>query len=148
MAKWNSGIRFQLSAVWRKAVNWEEQICFLSIAEQSLLLIRWHGFISAMQLRKKCCYMKGIMERRWRRGLVLFENGRHVTWSFHCFISKCFAPLFWLKLKGNFLQNSWWACYSCGSHPYTCYRPEEAPSLLMSCLSFRKSYVLKTHMQE
>lgn len=45
MVKWDHEIRFQYSAVCRKAVNWEEVFFFLSVASQGLALIRWHGFV-------------------------------------------------------------------------------------------------------
>lgn len=98
---WGLGFRFQQcdARVWIG----KKQICFLSFFLFSEgCWPRWHGLILAVQFRKKCHYMKGIMERRWRRGLMIFENGKYVTCSFWCLICKCFAPFFQHNWKAFF----------------------------------------------
>lgn len=106
--KWQSethGLGFSIQQCDTRLWIGRKQICFPSVAEQGLFFMKWHGFLYTGQFRKKCQYMKGMMEKRWGRKIItffFFFNGRHITWSFWSLIFKCFAPFFWLNWKAVF----------------------------------------------
>lgn len=105
MAKWNSWIRFQHSAVWHKAVNWEETDLFSKCCWTRSVLheMTWLSLHRTVQ-KKMPVYERhdGEEMREEDNYFFFFFNGRHITWSFWSLIFKCFAPFFWLNWKAVF----------------------------------------------